>query len=802
MKNPSHSSNPLFNELKGLCQHDETVFEFFESSAVDGVWFWDLENPEQEWMSKSFWTTLGYDPAGKKHLASEWQSIINQDDLKTAKQNFEKHCADPSHPYDQIVRYQHSSGKTVWIRCRGIAIRDKNGKPVRMLGTHTDISSLKEHELKSIEKEKQQRIAFEKQAMVLDELEKTANIGTWEMNLESGDITWSPQTKKIHDVPDDYEPNLSSGINFYKEGESRRLITEAVERGINEGKPWALELQLITAMGREIWVRALGKPLFDNGKCIRLFGVFQDISHQKAVEEQLRSARQHAVQNSLRLQLAHDGMGMGVWEWDLATNELLWDDWMYSLYGIDEFQFSGAYDAWVNSVHPDDINHAQMLLQKAITDTGKYDTEFRIVLPDGQIRHVKANAAVVKDETGNPTKVIGVNYDVSEKVHTMAVLEQEKQKAEAATEAKSDFLANMSHEIRTPMNAILGGLQLLGNADLNDKYKSILQNAAFSAQSLLTIINDILDYSKIESNKLELELAPFTLKEVVESVQYDLQPLISSKGIELNVHIEKQFKDGWMGDIVRVKQVLLNIASNAVKFTHEGSVDIRILTGQYDNKDAILIEVKDTGIGMSDEVCKRIFDRFTQADTSTTRKFGGTGLGMSITLNLVRLMGGELTIDSEVNSGTQVNVALPLASTNLTTVTEQNGALTVPNLLGREILVAEDNEINQAVIEAFLAETQANVTLVDNGAKAVEAVKNTSFDIIFMDIHMPVMDGREAQHRIASLDEHIPVVALTANVMPADVEDYLKRGFVYHIGKPIDAKKLYDVLENQLGVHA
>lgn len=801
MKSPSHSS-PLFDELKSLFQHDETVFEFFESSAVDGVWFWDIENPEQEWMSNSFWTTLGYDPDTKQHLASEWQSIINQDDLRVATENFKKHCADPSHPYDQIVRYQHSSGKTAWIRCRGVAIRDKNGKPVYMLGTHTDVTALKEHELNSVETEKQQRLAFQKQAMVLDELEKTANIGTWEMNLETGDITWSPQTKKIHDVPDDYEPNLSSGINFYKEGESRRLITEAVERGINEGKPWALELQLITAMNREIWVRALGKPFFDNGKCIRLFGVFQDISHQKAVEDELRSARQHAIQNSLRLQLAHDGMGMGVWEWNLVTDQLLWDDWMYSIYGIDEQHFSGAYNAWVNSVHPDDIDDAQRLLAKAISETGNYDTEFRVVLPNGKIRHIKANAAVVKDETGAPTKVIGVNYDITEKVQTMEVLEQAKQKAEAATEAKSDFLANMSHEIRTPMNAILGGLQLLGNADLNDKYKSILQNAAFSAQSLLTIINDILDYSKIESNKLELELAPFALKEVVESVQYDLQPLISHKGIELNVITDKQFVDGWMGDIVRVKQILLNIASNAVKFTHEGSVDIYIRTAQYKDTEAILIEVKDTGIGMSEEMCKRIFERFTQADTSTTRKFGGTGLGMSITLNLVNLMGGELTIESAVNKGTKIQVALPLEPTHLATVTAQNGALTVPNLQDREILVAEDNEINQAVIEAFLAETQANVTLVENGLEAVEAAKSTHFDIIFMDIHMPEMDGREAQQRIANFDEHIPIVALTANVMPTDVEDYLKRGFVCHIGKPIEAKTLYGVLEHQLGAHA
>ena len=800
MSDSTHSTHRLYDELQELLRCDNRVFNFIDSTALDGLWYWDLEAPEHEWMSDSFWQTLGYDPATKQHLASEWQSIINQDDLAVATENCLKHCEDPSHPYDQIVRYTHATGKTIWVRCRGMAIRDESGKPIRLLGTHTDVTALKEQELTRVQTEQEQKLAYKKQALVLEELERTASIGTWEIDLQTNEITWSPQTKRIHEVPQDYTPTITSGINFYKEGESRRVISEAVEQGIAHGTPWDLELELVTAKGRNIWVRALGKPHFEDNKCVRLFGVFQDISQQKQVEKALRDARQEAINNAVRLQLAHNSVGMGVFELDLTNGELHWDKWMYPLYGVSEAQFSGAYDAWERCVHPEDIEQAKALLVTAIAETSTFDTQFRIIRPDdGKVRHIKANAAIVTDDTGTPAKVIGVNYDITDKVNTMAVLRQAKQKAESAAQAKSDFLANMSHEIRTPMNAILGGIQLLRSANLNEPHKTIINNAAFSAQSLLTIINDILDYSKIESNKLTLEKAPFSLKDVINSITYELDALVSNKGIKLITAIEKNVEDGWIGDVVRVKQVLLNIVSNAVKFTSEGEVRVHIHCEQYQTKQALFIEVTDTGIGMSEAMCQRIFERFTQADTSTTRKFGGTGLGMSITQSLVNLMGGELRLNSTEGKGTTVNVILPLTPTPLDETGTPVRTLSTPQLAGVRVLVAEDNAINQAVIEAFLNETNADITLVENGIEAVDTVKREDFDIILMDIHMPEMDGRQAQQHIAQLKKHIPIVALTANVMPDDVAGYIKQGFVSHIGKPIEVTTLYSVLRQYTG---
>lgn len=270
-----------------MLKSDERIFYFIENSSLDGLWYWDLEQPEYEWMSESFWTTLGYDPSTKQHLSSEWQDIINPEDLQVAVENFQRHCEDPTHPYDQIVRYHHKMGKTVWIRCRGMAIRDNNGKPIRMLGAHADITALKEHEARCIELERQQRRVFERQANLLAELEYTADIGTWVFDLRSKQIHWSKQTKCIHEVPDDFEPSLEAGIEFYKEGTSRKTITAAVEEAIQNGTPWDLELELVTASGRPIWVRAMGKPEFINDECVRLFGVFQNITDTKSLKAQL-----------------------------------------------------------------------------------------------------------------------------------------------------------------------------------------------------------------------------------------------------------------------------------------------------------------------------------------------------------------------------------------------------------------------------------------------------------------------------------------------------------------------------------
>ncbi|WP_018690628.1 ABC transporter substrate-binding protein [Algicola sagamiensis] len=381
-------------------------------------------------------------------------------------------------------------------------------------------------------------------------------------------------------------------------------------------------------------------------------------------------------------------------------------------------------------------------------------------------------------------------------------LKEAKKLAEQANEAKSSFLANMSHELRTPMNGVLGTLQILQQTIISPEKKLIISKTLFSARSLLTIVNDILDYSKIEAGMLSIESVQFRFDELVQQVMSDMASIVESKEIELRYIQDELYEEGWIGDPVRIKQVLLNLVSNAVKFTHEGQVTIYVKSRMVIGEGVQLsFSVEDTGIGMSEEHLKRLFSRFEQADSSTTRKYGGTGLGMAITKNLVEMMGGNISVFSCPGQGTQMDVNLPLESVDVQPIEKRGGGtlLEPPNLEGKVIVLAEDNEVNQMVFDAMMSATNATVRIASHGKQALEFIEAYKPDLIFLDIQMPVMDGCEAMRHIQKRWPGIPVVALTANVMVEDIRHYKEVGFHSHLGKPIEMKLLYEICEAYLG---
>ncbi|WP_167354847.1 ATP-binding protein [Pseudoalteromonas luteoviolacea] len=371
-----------------------------------------------------------------------------------------------------------------------------------------------------------------------------------------------------------------------------------------------------------------------------------------------------------------------------------------------------------------------------------------------------------------------------------------KNKAEQASKAKSEFLANMSHEIRTPMNGILGTLQVLEQNSLDKESQHLVSKAVYSAKALLTVINDILDFSKIEAHKLELEVAPFSIVETTESVMSDLSCAAEEKSISLEASVKHDCPHNWLGDSVRVRQILLNLVANAVKFTNSGGITIDV---EVHSNDALCISVSDTGIGMNQQTQKSIFNRFEQADSSTTRKYGGTGLGLAITSSLVKLMNGSIEVISEEGKGTQITVTLPLKQAKNVQAFEKHSQETLPDLSNVKILIAEDNKINQLVIEKMLGKTGADIVLVENGKLAVEAFENDKYDVVLMDIQMPEMDGIEAFTLIHQKNPHIPIIALTANVMPQDIAQYKAMGFADHIGKPVAMYPMYQVVSRFVG---
>jgi len=382
--------------------------------------------------------------------------------------------------------------------------------------------------------------------------------------------------------------------------------------------------------------------------------------------------------------------------------------------------------------------------------------------------------------------------------------------AETANAAKSSFLANMSHEIRTPMNSIIGFSELAQDGDIPQKSKEYLDNIQDSAKWLLNIINDILDISKIESGKVELERIPFDLPSIFSHCQISITPKAAEKGVALYCYAEPSFGKTLLGDPIRLRQIILNLLSNAIKFTNNGMVKLlaSIVTTDADTA-TVHFEVKDSGIGMNPDQIARIFEPFMQADDTVTRKFGGTGLGLAISKNLIELMGGTLNVESAVGVGSKFSFNITFGLTeDAAEISSKRYVLSdyeKPDF-DAEILVCEDNTLNQQVIFDHLARVGIKTVLAGNGKEGFELVaqrmhsaENSTtnkkpFDLIFMDIHMPVMDGLEAASKMIELGIETPIIALTANIMTNDMEIYKKSGMYDTLGKPFTSQELWSCL--------
>ncbi len=517
-----------------------------------------------------------------------------------------------------------------------------------------------------------------------------------------------------------------------------------------------------------------------------------------------------------RLCLAADSAEIGVWDYLIPEDKLIWDKWMYKLYGIEPEDFLGAYQTWQNGLHPDDKAAAEEDLKKALRGDKSFDTEFRVVRPTGEVRYIKANALVQRDAAGDPVRMIGINYDITERKQALEDLREAVCKAEVANHAKSEFLANMSHEIRTPMNGVIGMTNLLLRTELNGKQHDLAQTVKYSAESLLCIINDILDFSKVEAGKLELEALDVDVNALINECVAAMTFRAQEKDLQVKCVVDPVSPCCFSGDPGRIRQVLTNLIGNAIKFTEQGVINVNYSLQQTTAINTLLrIEVSDTGIGLSDEQQQNIFQRFSQADGSTTRKYGGTGLGLAICKQLVALMGGEIGVDSRIGEGATFWFTVSLApakkrqtlpqpevndgSTQLNAIDAADGNL----LFKGKVLVVEDNAINQLVAEGQLEDFGLQVELADNGQEALKMLADSTYDLVLMDCQMPVMDGFEASRKIrdpqsAVCDQSIPIVAMTANVMQGDREKCVDAGMDDYISKPVDPEDLQKVLQRWL----
>jgi len=521
-----------------------------------------------------------------------------------------------------------------------------------------------------------------------------------------------------------------------------------------------------------------------------------------------------------RLRLALEATSDGLWDWNIQTGENYCSPSYFRMLHLEPAQFEPTTQScWLALLHPEDRDRAPRDAMEKLSTVGHYELEFRMCTGEGEYRWILSRGTLVeRAPDGSPLRAIGTHQDITERKlaereirELNATLENKVQERTAqlavASKAKSEFLANMSHEIRTPLNAILGLTQLMERGELAPEQRDLLVKITDAGESLLRLLNDVLDLSKVEAGQLKLEQQSFEIGRVMRRLENLLAPGARERGLRFEVHPPETGLGRLLGDPFRLGQVLSNLAGNAIKFTQQGSVVVSVsVVSQTARSVRLRFQIEDTGIGISPEVMTRLFNPFTQADASTTRRFGGTGLGLSISKRLVEMMQGQMGVTSQEGEGSLFWFELTLER-----VQERSEPLAarispasgkVARLPGLRVLAVDDNRINRFMLERLLKEEGAAVTSRVDGQQAVQTLSAdpNEWDVVLMDIQMPVMDGLAATRALREnpVTAGIPVIALTAGALPEERDAALAAGMNAFLTKPLNMEQLLVVLQPYL----
>ncbi|MBD2663380.1 two-component hybrid sensor and regulator [Richelia sinica FACHB-800] len=940
---------------KTLQENEENFRQL--ATAVEEVFL--IQNAD---FSKTIYLSSGYERIWQRPCAEMyknpmvWLESVYPEDI--SRLQIEMQQVMSGQKCQTEYRIFRPSGELRWIYVQAFPVFDDSGKVYRTIASAKDITERKQVEiaLQALNQELETRVEQRTAALQASEerwqlILRGTNDGIWDWDTRTNQVFFSTRWKQMRGFSEDeISHNVEEWSSRIHPDDYERVMQAVADHFAQKTPFFQEEYRVKHKDGSYLWILDRGQALWDDaGSVIRMSGSETDITERKQKKEQLRNL-------SDRLTLALQAGAIGTWDWDMVQDPVC-DDRMYELYGVQKSQIKSTYETWRNALYPDDLPEIDAALAAAIRGEKDFDTEFRIVHPDGSIHFIKAAAIVQRNHQGEPIRMVGINSDITERKTielalreserryaaltqavpvgifrldtignclyvneswsqmtgrpTQAALGQgwietlhpedrdrlsqkwvqwsqtaqtgelfsnegrhllpdgsitwfysyviaetntdgsiigyvgtltditERKQAEAqllyfnqelnktnselahATRLKDEFLANMSHELRTPLNAILGmseGLQDDVFGAINERQLRAISTIERSGRHLLELINDILDLSKIESGKLELDLSDVSVQSLCDSSLVFIRQIALKKNIALKSHIANNLGSLQI-DERRMRQVLINLLNNAVKFTKEnGSVSLKVWLEEPGGVEStatvnsalsspfLCFSVTDTGIGINQEDISKLFQAFMQVNSSLSHEYEGTGLGLALVKQIVELHGGTVSVSSEVGKGSCFTIRIPYHSSNESLTTKVNIPspteieLSPPSLESPLILIVEDNQVNIDMMFDYLESHGYRLITANNGQQALDITATQRPDLILMDIQMPQMDGLEAIRRIRNDLQltDIPIIALTALAMPGDMESCLAAGANEYLSKPVRLKQLAITIQQLL----
>ena len=768
------------------------------SSANMGRWWYSVDD-ERIHLDTRFAALLGRPELdGKSFSMSEMLSLTVPEDRDKLLSGVASALDSPSGRLSLSHRIIRADGDVVWLQVDGAVIRrDKHGRPREMTGIAADHTPLRKAEAEANELRRLYELAIAGSDQAVFDIdfkadEVFASPGYYEMLGHPQPTSWRRITDLLEAVHPDDLPDV------------QRVMREPDLDENGEGPhKQSLVFRLRRADGAYLWIEGAGEVVCDSdGRPERMSGTLRDITERRRIEQQAREA-------GLRAQMALRVAGLGVWELDVAQNTVRVDATLARILCVPELA-DGLREPedLFNFAHPDDVEHAQAQFDALLTaELDQLVMEHRIITHSGAVVWIKVHIRVTdRDALGAPSRIVGIVEDLSQQKAAEDTLRSALARAEAASDAKSLFLANMSHEIRTPLNGVLGIAQLLALTDLSERQKEFVQTIRSSGRALLSIIEDILDLSKIEAGKLNLVKRPSRPSDIISETCQAHTPEAARKSLALTLNLSPELSGISMIDANRLRQVLSNLLSNAVKFTDAGSVHVEAM--RFDD-DTLRVEVRDTGPGLSESVQSRVFGRFEQADMSHSRSHEGSGLGLAIARELVVLMDGRIGVNSRVGEGAcfWFEIPAPSASADDAPV-ETMASVRMTRPLGADddmhmrVLVVDDQPVNLDVTAEMVRQGGCHPVVAASGREALDLLQAERFDAVLMDLHMPGMGGEEAIRRIRAGEAGaagVPVYVVSADatletrtrVGALDVDGYFT--------KPVEMQALVEALNGLKG---